>query len=319
MGVSPMKALLVFDGREDFEHADRTVIDNGSVICDLVDVEQLNIRLRGPGLADPDVVLLDSTWPAAQLLKTAARVRAMLPKVPVLLLPNLPAEGAGTPGSQSSSARGSPATRSVRSTIVSTVRHALRHQRVQERLLYLALRDELTSLFNRRAFRMLASQSLRLARRQEQPLLLFFADVDGLKHVNDRFGHGEGDRALSRTAAAFKATFAERTDIAARLGGDEFVALVHEEPRRGEADLCRRLHAAIAARGAREHRYALSLSVGVARFDPDEPRSLSDLMGQADEILYRRKRALLTNTGFVPSDTTSLTTAPLAVSAPTLT
>lgn len=315
MGVSPMKALLVFDGREDFRHPDRTVVDDGSVICDLIDIEQLNTRVLGPGLADPDVVLLDSTWPAAQLLKTAGRVRELLPKVPVLLLPNLPAGNAVS----ASGDRALPARYSVRASIVRTVRDALQHQRLQERLLFFALRDELTGLYNRRAFRMLASQSLRLARRQERRLLLFFADVDGLKCINDRFGHGEGDRALTRAAAAFKATFAEKSDIAARLGGDEFVALVLEEPRRGELDLCRRLEAGVTARGAREHRYALSLSVGVARFDPGEARSLSDLMGQADEILYRRKRALAAKAAPAATDPQPLPTGPLAVSAPTLT
>jgi diguanylate cyclase (GGDEF)-like protein len=319
MGAAPMKALLVFDGREDFRHADHTIVDDGSVICDLVDVEHLNFQLRNLGAQHPDVVLLDSTWPAALLLKIATRVRAILPKVPVLLLPNLRSDDVILQAGKTAGGRGAPAKASVGATIMTAVRDALRCQRVQDKLLHLALRDELTDLYNRRAFRMLASQSLRLAHRQQRPLLLFFADVDGLKRINDRFGHREGDRALSRAAAAFKATFGQQSDIAARLGGDEFVALVVEEPRRVEPDLCRKLHAAVTARGARERRYALSLSVGVARFDPDAALSLSDLMGQADEILYTRKRMLAANGAPAAADRAPLPAAPLAVSAPTLT
>ncbi|MGH8262641.1 MAG: GGDEF domain-containing protein, partial [Steroidobacteraceae bacterium] len=289
-----------------------------SVICDLVDVEQLHLQLRKAEPRNPDVVLLDATWPAAQLLKTASRLRAMLPKVPLLLLPDLPGDDAGSQAGKSFAGRGAPAKESVGAAIVTAVRDALRRQRVQDRLLYLALRDELTGLYNRRAFRTLASQSLRLAHRQQRPLLLFFADVDGLKRINDRFGHGEGDRALGRAAAAFKATFAGKSDIAARLGGDEFVALVVEDECRGEQVLCRKLHAGIAARAAREHRYPLSLSVGVARFDPIAAPSLSQLMGQADEALYIRKRALAANRAPTAAHATPLPAQPFAVSAPTL-
>src|SRR5258706_68909 len=170
MGVAPMKALLVFDGREDFRQPDRTIVDDGSVICDLIDVEQLNIQLRNLGPRHPDVVLLDSTWPAAQLLKTTTRVRAILPKVPVLLLPDLRGDDGGPQAGKPSEGRGSSANGSMGAAIVTAVRDALRRQRMQEKLLYLALRDELTGLYNRRAFRLLASQSLHLAQRQQRPL-----------------------------------------------------------------------------------------------------------------------------------------------------
>ena len=56
---------------------DRTIVDDGSVACDLIDIEGLNGRLRSVGAQEPDVVLLDSTWSAARLLKTARRVRSL--------------------------------------------------------------------------------------------------------------------------------------------------------------------------------------------------------------------------------------------------
>ncbi|HTD12097.1 MAG TPA: GGDEF domain-containing protein [Steroidobacteraceae bacterium] len=304
MNVAPMKALLVFDGREDFGHPDRTIIDDGSVACDLIDVEGLNGRLRGLGAREPDVVLLDSSWSAARLLKTALRVREAMPNVPVLLLPDLRAKPTA------------PQDRG-RIAMVRAVRYARRRQRMQEELLYLALRDELTGLYNRRAFRVLASQSLRSAHRLQRQALVFFADLDGLKRINDRFGHGEGDRALSRTAAGFKATFSKESDIVARLGGDEFMALAIEEDGRGADDLCRQLRQNVAARGACESRYALTLSVGVARSDSERPHSLSELMAQADALLYRDKRS-----GHTPSEASTtdavLTTELLECAAPTL-
>jgi two-component system, cell cycle response regulator len=273
-----MKALLIVDGREDFHHPDRTIVDDGSVACDLIDIEGLNGRLRSLGAQEPDVVLLDSTWSAARLLKTARRVREAMPNVPVLLLPDLRTKSSA------------PQERGC-SAMVKAIRYARRRQRVQEELLYLALRDELTGLYNRRAFRVLARRSLRSAHRLQRQVLVFFADLDGLKRINDRFGHGEGDRALSRAAAGFKATFNNESDIVARLGGDEFIALVIEEDGRRADDLCRHLRQSVTARGAGESRYALTLSVGVARSDSEGPNSLSELMAQADSALYRDKRS----------------------------
>lgn len=276
--VALMKALLVFDGREDPCHPDRTIVDDGSVACDVIDIEGLSGRLPSLSAQEPDVVLLDSTWPAARLSKTVRRVRDAMPNVPVLLLPDLGAFSA-TQGRRGFA-------------MAKAIRYARHRQRVQEQLLYLALRDELTGLYNRRAFRVLAGQSLRAAHRLQRRVLVFFADLDGLKRINDRFGHGEGDRALSRAAAGLKATFNTGSDIVARLSGDEFTALAIEGEGRSADDLCRHLQQSVAARGARESRYALTLSIGVARSDSERPQSLSELMAQADAALYRRKRSV---------------------------
>jgi two-component system, cell cycle response regulator len=308
MSVAPMKALLVFDGREDFCHPDRTIVEDRAVACDLIDVERLNSRLRSlEWPQEPDVVLLDSTWSAARLLKTALRVREAMPNVPVLLLPDLRGKSFALQVAQE---RG-------RFSMAKAIRYGLRRQRVREELLDLALRDELTGLYNRRAFRVLARKSLRAAHKLQRQALVFFADLDGLKGINDRFGHGEGDRALARAAAGFKATFSNKSDIVARLGGDEFVALVIEEASRRADDLCRHLRQSVAARGARESRYALTLSVGVARSDSERPRSLSELMAQADAALYRHKRSVGTTPGAAANGTASATD-PLEFAAPIL-
>jgi two-component system cell cycle response regulator len=304
MSAAPMRALLVFDGREDFRHPDRTVVDD-VFVCDAIDIEGLSGRLGSQGTQQPDVVLLDSTWSAARLSKTARRVRDAMPNVPVLLLPDVGAKLSAPQGSQ-----GFAMLRAISS-------YARRRQGVQEELLYLALRDELTGLYNRRAFRVLASRSLRAAQRSQQHVLVFFADLDGLKRINDRFGHGEGDRALARAAAGLKASFNSKSDIVARLGGDEFVALVIEGERRGAGELCRHLRQSVATRGARESRYALTLSVGVARSEADRPQSLSELMAQADTALYRDKRSAHATPRRSTEDAPS-TADPLAYAAPIL-
>ena len=98
-------------------------------------------------------------------------------------------------------------------------------QEIQERLKaeaevrQLSLTDELTGLYNRRGFFLLAEQQLKIARRTQTPCCVLFADLDGLKKINDTIGHELGDRAIVDAAQILKETFRD-ADIVARLGGD---------------------------------------------------------------------------------------------------
>ncbi len=97
-------------------------------------------------------------------------------------------------------------------------------KRVEAALQNLSLIDELTGLYNRRGFMAVTEQHLAAIRRNKQVPVILYADLDGLKTINDSLGHHEGDRALKKTADILKDTF-RTSDIVARLGGDEFVVL----------------------------------------------------------------------------------------------
>ncbi|HUN63763.1 MAG TPA: GGDEF domain-containing protein [Candidatus Sulfotelmatobacter sp.] len=153
----------------------------------------------------------------------------------------------------------------------------------------LAITDDLTGFFNRRGFLAAASQQLKLAQRDRQSVLLLFCDVDHLKRINDSFGHREGDLALVRTADALEETF-RGSDILARLSGDEFAILAWEASVPNVRAMMSRLVKNIENRSAEEARYKLSLSVGVARYDPLFPVSLGELMAAADQDMYKHKR-----------------------------
>jgi diguanylate cyclase (GGDEF)-like protein len=174
-------------------------------------------------------------------------------------------------------------------TIARTIRYTHGQLGLQRTLLQMALRDDLTGLHNRRGFTALATRHLRWARDTGQHMAMFFADLDGLKLINDRFGHAEGDQAISLAAACIKETF-RKFDVTARLSGDEFVALIAEVPGRSVELISRRLQRNLADRSGAERPYTLSLSVGVAHFDPDKPVTLQELMRRADAALYRHKR-----------------------------
>jgi diguanylate cyclase (GGDEF)-like protein len=136
----------------------------------------------------------------------------------------------------------------------------------------------------------LATQQLRIARRKGLELLLFFADVDHLKHVNDNYGHKEGDFALVRAANALERTF-RNSDIVARLSGDEFAVLALEASTRDQGAIVRRLEKQLREISAEEPRYKLSLSVGMVRFDPNNDATLGDLLSRADRAMYQEKKA----------------------------
>jgi diguanylate cyclase (GGDEF)-like protein len=182
-----------------------------------------------------------------------------------------------------------PGNQALNKTLQRTVLCAVKQSLLDRELRSLALTDDLTGFYNRRAFLALATQQLRVAIRKSQGLLLFFADVDDLKEINDTWGHREGDLALVRTADALEQTF-RNSDILARLGGDEFAVLALEASSQHEDVILRRLEKKLKASNAGESRYDLSLSVGAARFDPKNPVLLGELITQADQLMYGRKR-----------------------------
>jgi diguanylate cyclase (GGDEF)-like protein len=179
--------------------------------------------------------------------------------------------------------------RSVSDLLMRAIRCAAKQYMLQAHLGSLALTDELTNLYNRRSFLALAERQLKLVRRSRRGLLLFFADVDGLKRINDSFGHAEGDLTLKRAAAVLQHAFRD-SDIIARLGGDEFAVLAIEASGRNEATIRTRLRKYLDAFNSQEPRYAISLAVGVVRLDNGQPTSVMDLLAQADKAMYEEKR-----------------------------
>ena len=173
--------------------------------------------------------------------------------------------------------------------LMRAVQCAVKQQKLQAELSSLALTDQLTSLYNRRGFLCLTERQLKLAGRSGRDFLLFFLDVDGLKQINDSFGHSEGDLALFRIAAVLRMTFRD-SDILARLGGDEFAALAIEASDHSEATIIRRLCETLETFNDLEARYRLSLSIGVVRFTHSTTSSIEELMIQADQAMYRVKR-----------------------------
>ncbi|HXS00441.1 MAG TPA: EAL domain-containing protein, partial [Pyrinomonadaceae bacterium] len=120
-------------------------------------------------------------------------------------------------------------------------------------------------------------------------LLLLFIDLDGMKRINDEFGHNEGDNALINTAKILNRSF-RSTDIIARLGGDEFTVLV-TDLNASKEDAITRLNENLKAYNASETRsHKLAFSIGVATLEPERMTCFEELLEQADQAMYEQKR-----------------------------
>jgi diguanylate cyclase (GGDEF)-like protein/PAS domain S-box-containing protein len=174
-------------------------------------------------------------------------------------------------------------------------------KRAEAAIQTLSLADELTGLYNRRGFLAFCKQHLQTIRRTNKGIVMVYADLDGLKGINDSFGHTEGDRALVKAAELLKETF-RSSDVLGRLGGDEFTILAAVDPDGGREKLLERLHEKFDNYNAlRVSPYSLSISVGVAQLDPEANESMEDLMAAADAAMYENKRAKTNRTWREPA------------------
>lgn len=166
----------------------------------------------------------------------------------------------------------------------------LEYAKMHERLYKMSLRDELTGLYNRRGFFTLAEHILKQAKREQEGLFMLYADVDGLKEINDTLGHQTGDWALTDVANILKENFRD-SDIIARLGGDEFVVMPIGKRGDNIELIVSRLQKAVEIHNVRGSRdYKLSISTGVAYFSSWSPCSIDKLLSQADKSMYQEKR-----------------------------
>jgi len=157
-------------------------------------------------------------------------------------------------------------------------------------VLQLATMDELTMLANRRGFEALSAHALELSRRFKKPAALLYFDLDELKQINDGFGHAEGDRALKTFAQLLRLTFRE-SDVLGRLGGDEFAAFMTNVSNAELDGALERLEKAIDDYNDKaESSYDIEFSYGKVTFDASGHADVSDLMAQADALMYQNKK-----------------------------
>lgn len=149
--------------------------------------------------------------------------------------------------------------------------------------------DELTKLFNRRGYLKYAQKLINVSAEMGTHGLVFFADLDGLKTINDTYGHKYGDLAIQTIASVLRRAF-RQSDVVGRLSGDEFsivapgMNLINLQPMRKKIDsFCKEL--------SKEQKlpFVVSVSMGAVPFT-SEQTDVQSLLKEADLRLYEEKK-----------------------------
>jgi diguanylate cyclase (GGDEF)-like protein len=156
-------------------------------------------------------------------------------------------------------------------------------KKAEEYLRYLGTHDALTGVYNRAYFE---ETIFRLDANERRPISVVIADLNGLKYVNDNFGHQAGDNLIRRAAEVLKAAF-NNGQLVARIGGDEFAVILPDASEEDAQDYVRELHALMEVNNKYYREPELSMSLGVAV--RKDGVSLEKVIGWADDAMYRSK------------------------------
>jgi two-component system, cell cycle response regulator len=284
----PLRVLLVEDDAADACLVTRWLDDSLPVPFSIIQAVRLRDARAEVERTVFDVLLLDMGLPDSQGLDTVRQALTFGAKMPIVVLTNNTDETIGlqalAAGAQDYVVKG-PRTAE---RLPMQLRFAIERYRVLTGVRDQALLDPLTGLYNRRGFQESARRSLEQARRARTGAVLLFFDVDGFKAINDALGHQEGDSALIELAGVLRRTF-RSSDLVARMSGDEFAVLCPGAVADNERVLVPRVATALQG-GAARRRYRLTVSAGLACYDPAKPRSLEELLAEADSHMYVNKR-----------------------------
>lgn len=163
--------------------------------------------------------------------------------------------------------------------------------RVNEKLDRMNQLDELTQVYNRRAFNQRSAQLLAQCKREQLPLSVLLLDVDHFKQVNDRHGHLAGDECLRRLADVIRARVTRPQDFVARLGGEEFAVMLYDTPVQGALQVAERIRGEVQQIQLQwEHEdIPLTISIGVCGGMPARDDEVENFTHCADLALYRAK------------------------------
>jgi len=160
----------------------------------------------------------------------------------------------------------------------------------RKKITLLSQTDDLTGLLNMRTFNLILDREISRAARYKQPFTVLMVDVDGLKSVNDRYGHLAGSRLVTVIASSIRDCI-RASDVLARYGGDEFVIMMTQTSTRHARMVAERIRAAIynTSFDVQGNRVTSTVSIGIASF-PNCVEAAENVLEKADVALYRSKQ-----------------------------
>lgn len=167
---------------------------------------------------------------------------------------------------------------------------SIKRQNIVQEIRDIALRDDLTGLYNRRGFKQFAKQQLEISKKTKQECSLIFVDLDNLKLINDTGGHKLGDDAIKALASCIEDSV-RASDIVGRLGGDEFVIMAPNTDERGAQKLTTRIRSCMVVHNTSQQvLFYVNASIGFAVYDGKSDITLDTLQDEACSAMYVEKK-----------------------------
>jgi len=243
----------------------------------------------------PDLILLDILMPDMDGYATLAKMKSFedIRKIPVIFITGLDSDEDEEKGLALDAA--DYITKPFSAAIVRLrVRNQIKIVNQMRIIEHLSLIDQLTNIPNRRSFDDRMIMEWKQAVREKTPISILIIDLDNFKHVNDAYGHQQGDIVLQKTAALLPQSFKRPCDFAARWGGEEFVVLLPNTPLDGAKELAEKIRADIekmAVKAANGSEIKITASVGVNSLIPGIESSVNAFFANMDKALYMAKEA----------------------------
>jgi two-component system cell cycle response regulator len=299
MTANIIKVLLIEDNSGDARLIQEALFESKYIQFELKWVDQLDAGIECITKDIYDVILLDLSLPDSHGMNTIINIREHTQTIPIVVLTGLDDEQvaihAVQHGAQDYLIKGQ-----VNSGLITrSLRYAIERHRMLDELYNLSIMDELTGLYNRRGFFNLAEQHLNTLGQDNRGFFVIVTDLDGMKQINDSYGHHMGNMALIDTTNSLKEVF-HNSAIIARMGGDEFSIILPEDPEKDrdiyqmEAEIIAKMNEKLTGLNLIGGRaYQLSISLGLSRYNPDAPVTLGELIIQADHRMYSNKKEKL--------------------------
>ncbi len=167
----------------------------------------------------------------------------------------------------------------------------LSKEKTDRQLTKYATYDELTDLYNRRAFFIRAKECLSFCTRHQTPVTFFMMDLDNFKKINDKYGHMVGDIVLKHFASTLKKQL-RGYDILGRIGGEEFTALLPGVSEKEAYGIAQRLRNSVAESVVHILHYSIkyTVSIGITSVVPTQYTTIEQLYRVGDQALYQAKQ-----------------------------
>lgn len=176
------------------------------------------------------------------------------------------------------------------SNALENIRKKIALEKVLEKLEALYIYDPLTGIYNRNGFHERADVLVNSSVENNKPVLIMFADMDGMKYINDNFGHKEGDCAIKQMAESVRGA-CNSDEVYARFGGDEFIIFGYDYTEESAFELCSRIRNNIDTFNETSQKpYSIGASIGWHIEQLGSAEEFNALVTRADQKMYREKR-----------------------------